>query len=76
MVAMRPIIVDKEIAYDYAMVMHPNPSRTSYFSMTCWCGAANCRGQVNEGGWMKPELQKRYDGYFQWFLQEKILRSE
>lgn len=76
MVAMCSIITDQEVAFDYAMVMHSNPNSTSYFSMPCRCGAANCRGQVSEDDWMKPELQKRYDGYFQWFLQEKILRLE
>lgn len=52
--------------------MHPNDDSTSYFKMPCRCGAKNCRGFITEDDWRRPDLQARYDGYFQWFLQEKI----
>jgi hypothetical protein len=74
MVAMRKIRLGEEITYDYAMVMHSNPDSSTYFVMECKCGAKRCRGRITENDWQRPELQKRYDGYFQWFLQEKIYR--
>lgn len=74
LVAMRDIAADEEIACDYAMVMNSSPDSDSYFSMTCHCGSALCRGVVKEDDWQRPELQARYDGYFTWFLQEKIRR--
>ncbi len=72
MVAMRNISKKEEILYDYAMIIHSNSRSTAYFKMTCRCGASNCRGVIDEEGWKLPELQKKYDGYFQWYLQEKI----
>jgi hypothetical protein len=36
------------------------------------CGSPNCRGLITEEDWKIPELQKKYDGYFSWYLQEKI----
>ncbi|MCL4682941.1 MAG: SET domain-containing protein-lysine N-methyltransferase [Rhodocyclaceae bacterium] len=74
LVAMRAISPGEEIAYDYAMVMHPSPKSAAIFSMQCHCGSSQCRGRVTEDDWRKPELQARYDGYFQWFLQDKIER--
>lgn len=74
MVAMRDIKNGEEIAYDYAMVMHPNEDSNSYFKIKCLCGSPNCRGYVTEDDWKIPELQKKYNGYFQYYLQEKINR--
>ena len=72
MVAMRDIALGEEITYDYAMVMHPNPESATFFTMQCQCQSPQCRGLVTENDWQIPELQHRYSGYFQWFLQEKI----
>lgn len=74
LVAMTPIYMGQEITYDYAMVMHSNPASDSYFKMACQCGASTCRQWIAEDDWLRLDLQVRYDGYFQWFLQEKILR--
>jgi hypothetical protein len=74
LVAMSSIPGGQEVRFDYGMVMHPNPRSTTCFTMDCQCGARNCRGKVTENDWTIPELQDRYDGYFQWFLQEKINR--
>lgn len=72
MVAMRDINAGEEIAYDYAMVICSNKNSGAYFKMECGCGSVNCRKIIDEEGWENPELQKRYKGYFQWYLQEKI----
>lgn len=78
MVAIRAIRPDEEIAYDYAMVMHSNPQSSSYFSFACRCGTSQYRGTIAEDDWQRPDLQQRYNGYFQHFLQKKIdkLRSK
>ena len=72
MVAMRSIRAGSEVVYDYGMVMHPNEESDTYFSFACLCGSPKCRGTITEDDWRRPELQKRYDGYFQHFLQKKI----
>jgi hypothetical protein len=40
----------------------------------CQCGAANCRGTLTGKDWQRPELQKRYSGYFSAYLVRKIAR--
>ena len=72
MMAMRTIDPGEEITYDYAMVMCPTPESNSFFSMPCRCGRASCRETITEDDWEIPELQERYYGWFQWYLQEKI----
>jgi len=74
LVAMRKIKKGEELAYDYAMSMHPHSDRKLVYTIECRCGSKKCRGTVTEHDWKIPDLQKRYDGYFQWFLQEKINR--
>lgn len=72
MVAIKNIRKGEEIVYDYSMVMHPNNRSDSYFKIKCLCGDKKCRKYITEDDWKIPELQKKYDGYFQYFLQEKI----
>ncbi len=62
----------EEITYDYAMVMNSHPASNTYLTFQCTCGAKRCRGTITEDDYKRPELQERYDGYFQWFLQERI----
>ena len=72
MVAMKNIKKNDEIFYDYAMVMNPDKRSNSYFKMNCLCGSKKCRKVITEDDWEIPQLQKKYNGYFQYFLQEKI----
>jgi len=46
--------------------------KTKLFTMECQCDHPNCRKLITEDDWQQPDLQRRYDGYFQWYLQEKI----
>ena len=71
-VAMRRIPSNSEITYDYAMICSANPKSKLVFEFPCSCGAKNCRGKLTEDDWKQPELQKRYKGYFSWYLQAKI----
>lgn len=77
-VAMRNIAVDEEITFDYAMVLHePEGYKTDYEAgFECKCGSLNCRGRVTYNDWKIPELQTRYDGFFSWYLQEKINQAK
>lgn len=72
MVAMKDIDKDEEIVYDYAMVMNSNKKSNSLFKFDCFCKTSSCRKIISEDDWKIPELQKKYKGYFQWFLEEKI----
>jgi hypothetical protein len=72
-VATRKIKQGEEIFIDYATASCPNNKNgNKLFTMECLCGSKNCRKIIKETDWKLPELQKKYDGYFQWYLQEKI----
>ena len=60
-----------EITFDYGMVLHRTKGAKPY-RLECKCGSKNCRKFITDNDWKLPDLQKRYDGYFQWYLQEKI----
>ena len=67
LVAMKGIKRDEEITFDYSMVLCG-----SEFKMRCRCGKKSCRKVITANDWKKQELQKRYRGYFSYFLQQKI----
>lgn len=66
LVAIRDIAPEEEITFDYAM------SESSEFRMKCACGSTDCRGEITGNDWKLPDLQKRYNGFFSDYLQEKI----
>ena len=65
-VALRDIVNDEELTFDYAM------TDDEPYEMTCNCGATNCRGVVTGRDWMKKDVRQKYDGYFSWFIQRRI----
>jgi len=65
-VALRNIEIDEELTFDYAM----NADEPD--EMQCRCGSQSCRGTITGFDWRKPEIQKKYDGYFSWFIQRRI----
>ncbi len=71
LVAMRDIDAGEEICIDYATILHASEGVEPY-RLKCYCGSDNCRDVITDEDWKIPELQKRYDGYFQHFLQEKL----
>lgn len=71
LVAMRDIEEDEEVTFDYAMCLHRVEGLPPY-RLECLCGADNCRKIITDDDWQIPELQKKYDGYFSWYLQDKI----
>ena len=72
---MRTISAGEEITYDYAM-----SDASDYDEFPCSCGSMRCRGQVSGSDWQRPELWRRYSGYFSPYVQsridERILRSK
>lgn len=71
LVAMNKIKKDKEITFDYSMVLH-KAKNTSYYEFECLCGSDNCRKIITENDWKIAGLQKKYNGYFQYYLQKII----
>jgi hypothetical protein len=65
-VALRDIAPDEELTFDYAM-MDDEP-----YELHCRCGAHSCRRTITGFDWKKPEIQKKYDGYFSWYIQRRI----
>jgi SET domain-containing protein len=70
-VAMRDIKKGEEITIDYVMTLHRSKNASPY-KMKCLCGLKDCRGYITDNDWKIPSLQKKYKGYFQYYLQEKI----
>jgi hypothetical protein len=67
LVAMRTISRDEEITYDYAM-----SDACAYDEFPCACGSIHCRGVVSGADWARPELWRRYPGYFSPYVQQRI----
>jgi SET domain-containing protein len=65
-VATRDIFAGEELTHDWAMTDDDD------YAVECKCGSANCRGTLTGKDWQRPELQKRYAGYFAAYLAEKI----
>lgn len=71
LVAMRDIKKGEEVAFDYAMTLCESKDVSPY-KMECLCVSKSCRGVVTDSDWRDIKLQKKYKGYFQYFIQEKI----
>lgn len=67
LVAMRDIKIGEEVCFDYAMC-----DTMPYDEFACLCGAPTCRGMVTGNDWQRPELQKRYAGFFSPHVQRLI----
>jgi hypothetical protein len=63
---MRDIRADEELTHDWAMTDDDD------YSLECNCGAPNCRKILTGIDWQRPDLQKRYAGYFSAYLVRKI----
>ena len=68
--ALRDIHAGEELTHDWAMTDDDD------YSVECNCGAANCRKTLTGNDWQRPDLQKRYAGYFSTYLARKIASLE
>lgn len=69
-VAMRDIKAGEELTHDWCTTDNET------YTVKCNCGAPNCRGTLTGKDWQKPELQKKYNGYFSTYLEKKIQSSK
>ena len=65
-VAVRDIKAGNELTHDWCTTDDDN------YSVECKCGSLNCRRIVTGKDWQKPELRKKYAGYFSWYLESKM----
>jgi uncharacterized protein len=65
-VAMRDVRSGEELTIDYAMFDSDSTP------MTCNCQTASCRRTITDTDWRRPELQRKYRGYFSWYLLAKM----
>ena len=65
-VTMRDIPSSEELTHDWATTDNDD------YSIECKCGAPNCRKILTGKDWQRPELQRRYVGYFSPYLARKI----
>ncbi|HKS03815.1 MAG TPA: SET domain-containing protein-lysine N-methyltransferase [Chthoniobacterales bacterium] len=65
-VAMRDIPAGEELTHDWAMTDDDD------YSIECNCGVSYCRKTLTGKDWQRPDLQKRYAGYFSAYLARKI----
>ncbi len=68
-VAMRDIAAGEELTHDWATTDDAD------FELECHCGTPSCRGVISGRDWQKPELQRRYRGWFAWHIQRRIEAS-
>lgn len=68
-VAMRDIHAGEELTHDWAMTDDDD------YSVQCKCGVSDCRKTLTGRDWQRPDLQKRYAGYFSDYLARKIIYS-
>jgi len=64
---MREIRAGEELTHDWAMTDDDS------YSLECNCGAPACRKALTGKDWQRPDLQKRYAGYFSVYLERKIV---
>ena len=64
--AMRDVEPGEELTHDWAMTDDDDDR------LDCRCGSPRCRGIVSGRDWRRPELQRRYRGWFSSYLQRKI----
>jgi hypothetical protein len=67
-VAMRDIRAGEELTHDWATTDDDD------YWIACKCGSLKCRKILTGKDWQRPELQKRYAGYFSAYLAKKIAR--
>ncbi|PYL32540.1 MAG: hypothetical protein DMF35_08075 [Verrucomicrobia bacterium] len=68
-VAMCEIRAGEELTHDWAMTDDDD------YSVECNCGANSCRKVLTGKDWQKPELQRKYAGYFSAYLARKISKQ-
>ena len=66
LITMREVTAGEELTTDYALFDDYDGR------MPCDCNTASCRRVIDGHDWRRSDLQRRYYGYFSWYLQRKI----
>ncbi len=69
LIAMRDIRKGEEITFDYAICM-----TLDGWKMECSCESEKCRKIITGDDWKIDEVQQKYHGYFQPYIEDKISR--
>ena len=69
-VAMRDISAGEELTHDWAITDDDS------YSVECKCGASSCRKVLTGKDWKRPDLQKKYAGYFAAHLAKRIATQQ
>ncbi len=69
--SMRNIKKGEEICFDYGTVLFGSKNKPTY-EMKCHCHSKTCRNVITDLDWKKPELQKKYKGYFPYYINDLI----
>lgn len=67
-IAMKDIKKGEQITIDYAMCL----TSKEVEPMNCNCGSKFCRKKITSNDWKIKDLQKRFKGFFEPFLEKKI----
>jgi uncharacterized protein len=70
-VALRPILPGEELTHDWATTDWATTEDDEY-TLECRCGAATCRRIITGKDWKRADLQRKYRGFFSWYLQRRI----
>jgi uncharacterized protein len=65
-VALRQIASSEELTHDWATTDDHS------YSLICRCGAKSCRRTITGKDWQREDLQRKYRGFFSWYLQRKM----
>ena len=65
-VALRHIAAGEELTHDWATTDDDD------YTLACRCGAAVCRATITGKDWQRADLQRKYRGWFSWYLQQKM----
>jgi len=65
-VAMREVHSGEELTHDWCM------TDDDEYLVECNCGSPSCRKRLTGKDWRRPELQRKYAGYFSAYLANKI----
>jgi uncharacterized protein len=66
LVAMHAIRAGEELTTDYALFDDYDGA------MECQCGTPSCRRTIGGRDWQRPDLQRKYGGYFSSYLLSRI----
>jgi len=66
LVARQDIFAGQEICFDY------ETTETDSGSFECNCGSRNCRKLIDGNAWKDLDFQKKNEGYFSLYIEEKI----